>query len=155
LAAAFDVPLSHAGPKRAERYDALGQAGLAILGFPWSRSGLNMAASAALLVLGVLVADAFALARVARLGRAELEERDPVEARDAGAVPSIDLGLGEDVRARVGRAANAYRSRARPLALLLGSAVEARAALRRALLRGAAGLALIGLVFGGHLWAET
>jgi hypothetical protein len=114
-----------------------------------------MAAAAAVVVLWVLIADARAFRRVTRLGRADLEERDPREARDAGAVPSIDLGLGEAVHARVARAANAYRSRSRPLALLLGSAADARAALGRALLRSAAGLVIIGLVCGGHLWAKT
>jgi hypothetical protein len=114
-----------------------------------------MALLTAIVVLGVLVADAFALVQVRRLSRTDLEERDPSDARDAGAVPAIDLGLGEDVRAQVAPATTAYRSRARPVALLLGSPGDARAALRRAILRGAVSAGIAGAVLAGHLWAET
>jgi hypothetical protein len=114
-----------------------------------------MAGAAAVVVLGALVADAFAWVRVGLLGRADLTEQDPAEARHAGAVPTVDLGLGDDVRAELGRAASAYRSRAHAVALLLGSVGAARAALGRAFLRGAASLALTAGVIAGHLWAET
>jgi hypothetical protein len=138
LAAALDVPPSH--------YQKM-----VVL----PRAGVIMAVSAGLAILAAFVADALALARVGRLGRSDLEERDPAEVRDAAVVPSVDLGLGDDVRAELGRAANAYRSRARPVALLLGSLAEARSALGRALLRGAIGLAITGAVLAGHAWAET
>jgi hypothetical protein len=138
LAGALDVPASRSR-------DAAS--------FP--RVGFGIGAAAWLLVGAVLVADAFALRRVSRLGRGALEEVDPSEARDAGAVAALDLGLGGEVRARMGVASNAYRSRARPVALLLGSLAEARAALGRAILGGALGLAITSAVLAGHLWAET
>jgi hypothetical protein len=138
LAAALDVPPSH--------YHTM------IL-FP--RGGVVMAVMAGLVVTFVLVADLYARVRVGRLGRAGLEQRDEAESRDADQVPSIDLGLGDDVRARMGRAASAYRGRARPVALVLGSLAGARSALGAAILRGVAGLAVVGAVLAGHGWAET
>jgi hypothetical protein len=119
------------------------------------RVGFGIGAAVWLIVGAVIVADAVALRGVSRLGRGALEERDPSDARDGDAVPALDLGLGDEVRARMGVASNAYRSRARPVALLLGSLAEARAALVRAILRGALGLAIASAVLAGHLWAET
>ncbi len=135
LAAAIDVP-----PARLH------------LTFP---AGAIMAAAAALVLVVTWLADALALRRVARLARAELEDRDPAEARFAAEVPSVNLGLGDEVRASFGRAASAYRSRASATALVLGSAGAARSALLRALLRGAAGLALTFAVLAAHRWAGT
>jgi hypothetical protein len=118
-------------------------------------AGAAMAIAAALVVAGVLLADVRAFARVARLAACDLEQRDPSEARDAATVPAIDLGLGDDVRARLGKVATAYRSRARPVAMLMGSVASARAALGRALLRDAAALLVTVVVLAGHRWAET
>jgi hypothetical protein len=122
---------------------------------PLPRVGFGIGAAVWLIVGAVIVADVIALYRVSRLGRGRLEERDPSEAHDAEAVPALDLGLGDEVRARMGLASNAYRSRARPVALLLGSLAEARAALGRAILRGALGLVIASAVLAGHRWAET
>jgi hypothetical protein len=113
-----------------------------------------MAAGAGLAVLAILLADALAFFRVARAVRGDLELRDPDDARVVDDVPAVDLGLGEDVRARVTRSAGAYRSRDRALALVLGSTEAARGALGRSMLRGAAGLAIVAAVAGGHLWAR-
>lgn len=115
--------------------------------------GLLIAVTVGLVLVAFLFTDAFALFRVARA--AGLEERNPAEARDVGAVPSFDLGLGDDVRALVGRAAYSCRSRVGPTALVLGSVTAARAALVRALLHSAIGLAITAAALAGHRWAET
>jgi hypothetical protein len=114
---------------------------------------LLIAVAAGLVVLVVLGADALALRRLARAASG-VEPFDP-EAIDAGGdpVPSLDLGLGDGVLGRVARGPAAYRARDRAVALLLGSPDEARAALRRAVLRGVAGLAMVGLVLYGHALA--
>jgi hypothetical protein len=139
LAAALDVPLA--------RYEPAGRP------FP---AGLAMAGAAALLIAAVLVADAVALGRVVRLGRADSEPREaPPEASAASALPSIDLGLGGEVRAELGRARSAYRDGDRAVGLLVGSVAEARGALIRALVRGGVGLAIAAAVLSGHRWAET
>ncbi len=65
---------------------------------------------------------------------ADFEVLAPTEVRDAGAIPRFDLGLGDDVRVLVRRAADTYRSRVHPTALVLSNVTAARAALARALL---------------------
>ena len=136
LAAALDWPAAQRSAARA----------------PWLAAA--MAASAGLAVLAILLADALGFARVARAVRGDLELRDPDDARVADDVPAVDLGLGEDVRARLTRGAGAYRSRDRALSLVVGSTAEARAALGWAMLRGAAGLAIVAAVAGVHRWAR-
>ena len=118
-------------------------------------AGAWMAFAAGAILVVTFLADALALSRIARVARADFEEPGPGEVRTAGEVPSLDLGLGDDVRATVARAGSAYRSRARATALLLGSIAEARAALRQARFRGAVGLAVTAAVLVGHRWAET
>lgn len=113
-----------------------------------------MAGGAALLIAGVLVADALALARVKRLGQVRMEAHEPSPDEVAGAVPALDLGLGEEVQAQLARG-DAYRSKARALSLLVGSAEQARSALRRALARGAAGLVVASAALGAHAWAAA
>lgn len=110
-----------------------------------------MAGGAALVIAGVMVADALALARVKRLGQARMEPHEPSADEAAGAVPALDLGLGDEVQARLARG-DAYRSKARALSLLVGSADQARSALRRALARGAAGLLIASAALGAHAW---
>jgi hypothetical protein len=117
------------------------------------RVALGMTAGAGLLILAILVADAVALTRVARVARTEMEPRDRDEADRGEAIPELDLGLGEQVLATLSRSAAAYRSRDRVVALLIGSVGEARAALRRALLRGVLGLAIAAAVLSCHSWA--
>jgi hypothetical protein len=119
---------------------------------PWAAAA--MAAGAGLAVLAILLADVAAFARVARAVRGDLALRDPDDARVADDVPALDLGLGEDVRARLTRGAGAYRSRDRAVALVLGSTGEARGALGWALLRGVVGLSLVAAVASGHRWGR-
>jgi hypothetical protein len=121
-------------------------------------AALAMADGAAVLIACLMVADAVALVRVVRLGRQQMEQREPEDdaAREAAAreaIPTTDLGLGEEVMAQLARGAAVYRSQERTVALLLGSVTEARAALRRALWRGAAGLAIAGATLACHAWA--
>lgn len=121
-----------------------------------------LGAAAGLVLLATLAADVVAIAAIARAASGpDLEERDPEGEREGERVPRIDLGLGDDVRARLARGASAYRTRERALALLLGSPAQARAALRRAIARGAAGALLVAAVLGlqaaaastaGSLW---
>jgi hypothetical protein len=125
------------------------------VGPAWLSAGLVMAVLSGASIVGILIADAVALSRVTAIGEVELEARDPDEARYAADVPSVDLGLGDDVHAHMTRAQNAYRSRARAVGMLLGSVAEARGALLRALLRGAIGLAVTAAVLVGHRWAAT
>jgi hypothetical protein len=117
---------------------------------------LWMALSAGLLTLAVLVADVIALRSARRAIAPGLEQRNPCEthAGDADA-PRLDLGIGEDLLARLARSATAYRGRDRTLALVQGSPEQATSALRRAVLRGALGLVAIGAVVGGHMAANT
>jgi len=118
-------------------------------------TAVAMAVGAAVLLAAILVVDGIALVRVARLDRLPLEPREPGEDAADG-VPAVDLGLGDAVSAQLApRAGAAYRSRERAVALLLGSAGEARAALRRAVARSAAGLVLSAVVLVAHGWAAS
>jgi hypothetical protein len=89
------------------------------------------------------------MARVRRLRSEidEMESRPPEEA--ANRAPRVDLGLGEEVVARLAPG-TAYRGGERPVALIVGSADEALAALGRSLRWGVVGLALIEAVGIGH-----
>jgi hypothetical protein len=113
-------------------------------------AALGMAAFAVLLIVAVFLADAVALARVARVARHDMEPRDGEDHGAAAGIPAVDLGLGDQVMARLARGASAYRSRDRAVALLIGSVAEARAALRRALLRGAVGIAIAAAALVAH-----
>ncbi|MEP7126590.1 MAG: hypothetical protein ABJE95_37005 [Byssovorax sp.] len=114
------------------------------LATPWA--ALVMTLACGLLTVGLLVADLEALTRVRRLeGEASsMEVREPsIEARDDDPEPEVDFGLGAGVLARTARGAAAYRARDRATALLLGSAAEARGALRRGVRRDAFGIAIV------------
>jgi hypothetical protein len=63
---------------------------------------------------------------------------------------TIDLGLGEDLGARIARGDSAYRSRDRTLALVRGDASEVRTAMNRAIARGRASILLVSMVLGVH-----
>jgi hypothetical protein len=69
------------------------------------------------------------------------------------AAQTIDLGLGEDVGARVARGVSAYRDRDRTVALVRGDPFEVRQAITRALVRGRASFAVISAVLGVHVVA--
>ncbi|WP_433926217.1 hypothetical protein AB3662_25150 [Sorangium cellulosum] len=106
------------------------------------------------IAIGLLIlADAAALGH--RLPRAAADAAEPCSpdaiAPDP-AVPRVDLGLGDDVHARLARG-DAYRGRDRASLLVIGSHAEARAALAGALRRGALCFALGAAVLVAHRWA--
>jgi hypothetical protein len=69
--------------------------------------------------------------------------------------PKVDYGLGEEVRAQVEAGTGTYRTRARTVALLIGSAEEASAALRRALRRNAIAFAMVLSALALHALATS
>jgi len=80
------------------------------------------------------------------------QRRDAVDLEGGGeGVPRVDLGLGDDLLASLARVSTAYRARERAITLVVGNPELARAALRRALARGALGLAVV----GGVLWLHA
>jgi hypothetical protein len=122
---------------------------------PADQLSLGMAMLCAFAIFLILVADVFAFARVRAAARADLEERDPAEARYVTDVPAVDLGLGDDVAARMERAKSAYRSTDRALGLLWGSVSAAQRALAVSLARGVLGLAIACAVIAGHRFARS
>src|SRR6185437_13948294 len=118
-------------------------------------AALAMAGAALIVTLALLVADGLALAAVRRAAQNArgMEARVP-DAREAeGAVPVVDLGLGEEVRARVVRGASAYRGQGRAAALLVGSVREARAAVRRAMAKKVGAALVVAGAIGAHALA--
>jgi hypothetical protein len=118
---------------------------------------------AVLLVVGagavitfVMAADARAL-RLARSSTAQgLTQRDAADPEPAGeGLAKVDLGLGEGSWERLARSASAYRGRDRTLALIQGDPEQALSALRRALGRGAIGLAVTVAVCAVHAAAAS
>jgi uncharacterized membrane protein len=116
-------------------------------------AALAMAIGAAVAVGVVLVADARAIRRARRALEPGLADRGTA-AIDPGA-PTIDLGLGDGLLARLARSASAYRGRDRAVALVQGSPEEAMLALSRAVRRGAASLGVILAVLAAHAAART
>jgi hypothetical protein len=80
----------------------------------------------------------------------DLEDRPALSAD----VPRIDLGLGEDVAARLERSRSPYRGSDRALGLVLGSPDRAQAALSRAVVRGAVSLVVLVVVVILHVVAN-
>ncbi len=107
-----------------------------------------LASACGAVVLAVLLADV----RSRRAVRGVLADLSPAAAfSDEAAV--IDLGLGDDVGARVARGVSAYRDRDRTLALVRGDPFEVRSATDRAIRRGHASAALVSFVLGAHALA--
>ena len=117
-----------------------------------------LAGRAAFVAVGIVI---IALLIVGLAGLADLGARDIVlrqAAHDlASAVPSfadeaptIDLGLGDDVAARVARGRTAYRDRDRAIALVRGDLSEVRQALTRAVGRTRVSTALVSAVLSAH-----
>jgi hypothetical protein len=108
-------------------------------------------AAAGFVVAVLFVADVFALRRMRLDG---LEARDAEAVAGAETAQRLDLGLGEGLLVGLAQAgAAAYRSQERVRSLVIGDPNESRAALRRALVRGAAGLAAIAIAAGMHVAA--
>jgi hypothetical protein len=82
-----------------------------------------------------------------------MEERASTAREADGAVPVVDLGLGEQVRARVVRTASAYRGQGRAAALLVGSVREARAAVRRAMAKKLGAVLVVAAAIAAHVLA--
>ncbi len=114
-----------------------------------------VAACSALVAL-VFAADlaAFRRARRALLPGLSLRESASLATED-DAVARLDLGIGDDVQARVRHDGAPYRTRERLLGLVTGDARLALSALRGALLRGAGSLAVVGVVVAAHVAAGS
>ncbi len=110
---------------------------------------------AVLATLALLAGDALAWAAVWRLAREaeRMDLREGPAGEAEGALPTIDLGLGHEVRARMARSAAAYRGQDRAAALLVGSFAEARAALRWGVARKALACLVAAAALGGHALA--
>lgn len=121
----------------------------------WPAVALGMAASALAAVMVLLAWDGLAARALRQVAedaeRMELRENGEVEAE--GTVPSLDLGLGDEVRAQMARSAAAYRGRDRAASLLVGSLDEARTALRHAVFKKIAAAAVAVLALAGHWFA--
>jgi hypothetical protein len=72
----------------------------------------------------------------------------------ASAPERIDLGVGDDLAARLERSTSPYRGSDRTLALVHGDPRLARAALKRAVVRGAISMVLLGATLAVHLAAN-
>jgi hypothetical protein len=111
---------------------------------------LALVLASALLVLVAMLADLAGLARIRRFGcdaeDTEASLSDPDVAR--ATVRRVDMGLGEEVAMRHA-AGTAYRG-GRPVALVVGDPYASRAAVKRTLAWGAAGLALLEIVGVAH-----
>jgi hypothetical protein len=117
---------------------------------------LGMALAAAALTLAILAADARARRQVRRALSPGLTPQTAADlsAADAAA-PRLDLGLGDELLARLSRGASAYRARERTLALVQGDPDQAGDALGRAVRRGSFSVAGIGAIVLAHLAATT
>ncbi len=116
----------------------------------------GMLAASALGIAGILVADLWSLRRAKRTRAPDVVAKSASEVASTDtATPRLDLGLGDDVAARVARPQSAYRGRERAVALILGSPDLSIHELRRAARRGALGLVAVAVVAGLHLLANT
>lgn len=117
---------------------------------PYVAAAILFAATAVSAGLFGLDAIAFALVHRTVAGR-DLEKRESNDHCET--VPHLDLGLGDDLLARVTRRAAAYRSRDRATLTVLGDPDEALAAMRRSVRRGAASLGVVALAVIAHVYA--
>lgn len=115
----------------------------------FARGQTSPPAGAILMILGaavftaaLLVANKKAVAQVARVMEGMEAPGDDAGIEAGASVPKVDLGLGDDLFARLSRQAAAYRSRDRAVALVVGSPAQATEALRRAMRKNKLGLAI-------------
>ena len=123
----------------------------------WHGSGpaLTLFAACVILIAAVLALDlrAFRRARGALGPGLALLESGSLAVEDAAAA-RLDLGLGDEVRARLQQDGAPYRSRERVTALVTGRAGEALSVLRGAVRRGGVRLLVCGVVAAAHLVAS-
>jgi hypothetical protein len=107
--------------------------------------------------IGILRSDQKVLAEAEVVIKAGLSAWEPagVGREDGDEVARLDLGLGEDMQARIARGAAAYRDRERTVALVRGAPEAALHALRRAVRRSEIGLVVTGAVLAAHAAAQT
>jgi hypothetical protein len=119
---------------------------------PWPWVSLGIALAATGVVAAVKLADGRSAKRVRELARESesMDECDPEAAATHAARVRVDLGLGDQARARVDHGAVGYRDRDRPAALLVGSPEQARVALEAAMRRGTASLVALATVLAAH-----
>jgi hypothetical protein len=117
---------------------------------------LGILAALGLSMLGILIADVRALRRARLVVAQGLSVHEPQEA-EAGAAdaPRFDLGLGNEILAKVTRGAAAYRHREQTVALVKGTPKLALEALSRAVRRGMFGLALVLAAGAMHAYANS
>jgi hypothetical protein len=110
-----------------------------------------MALGTGLATAALLSADKRALERIARATEGfEASVKDGDELVASTSVPKVDLGLGDDLFAKLSRHAAAYRNSDRAVALVVGSPEQAEAAVRKAIRRGVMTLFLCGAVLAIH-----
>ncbi|MBK8252232.1 MAG: hypothetical protein IPK82_06135 [Polyangiaceae bacterium] len=103
-----------------------------------------------------LVHDVRAIYRAHAVITPDLVQKHASEVEHVGTdTPRVDLGLGEELAARVAMSAAAYRGRDRTLALVQGNAEEALAALHRAGTRTALAVLVVLATVGVHIGANT
>jgi hypothetical protein len=110
-----------------------------------------MALGTGLATAALLSTDKRALESIARATEGfEASPKDGDELVASTSVPKVDLGLGDDLFAKLSRHAAAYRNRDRAVALVVGSPDLAEAAIRKAVRRGVLSLFLCGAVLTVH-----
>ncbi len=124
-------------------------------GAPWVAIAIA-GVTAAIVLLGF----ALDLAAWWRLGRRlhearSMEERPPEELDNHQQLPSFDLGLGEDLRAKVAHSSDYRRAATRVTALLRGNETRARRAIRSTLARSAISALLSAAWLGAHYVAAN
>jgi hypothetical protein len=117
---------------------------------PWVSLGL--AVGALVVALAVRIADARALRRVAELATQseQMEACDPSAMSARQARVEVDLGLGDEARARIDHGVAGYRGRDRASELVVGSPALAREALASVMQRGTRACFVLGLVVVAH-----
>jgi TPR repeat protein len=120
---------------------------------PWAAIAIVIAC-AAVIAVG-LVADAFALRKLLRIARRALdvEPAQALEEAARGGADVLDVGLGAEASVAFEHRGSAYRAHARAVAVVIGDLTAATTALRRAIVRGIASLALLAAVLTAHRWA--
>lgn len=115
-----------------------------------------MLLAAGAVILGVLIADIRGFRRAKTALGSDLEARDPTQlTSDDVAAPRLDLGLGDDIGARIARSSAAYRGRDRVIALVQGDFTQTVSSFRGAFLRGGVGLVIVAAIAYVHGLAQT